>query len=163
MDHHCPWLNNCVGHYNHRHFFLYMVFMVVGCSFIMINGFEIFLEEFYDNWWGDGSTNLDLKYRGQNFGVFTRRSLVFYEAFMSSACFVSLGGLCLWHARLINAGQTSIEAHINRSEAKRMAELGKIYKNPYNFGSLYNWYLFLGKLIIRMECLVFLLHISSKF
>jgi len=144
MDHHCPWLNNCVGHYNHRHFFLYMVFMVVGCSFIMINGFEIFFEEFYDNWWGDGSTNLDLKYRGQNFGVFTRRSLVFYEAFMSSACFVSLGGLCLWHARLINAGQTSIEAHINRSEAKRMAELGKIYKNPYNFGSLYNWYLFLG-------------------
>ena len=147
MDHHCPWLNNCVGHYNHRHFFLYMVFMVVGCSFIMAFGFEIFFEEFYDNWWGDGSVNLDMKYHGQNIGVFTRRSLVFYEAFMSSACFLSLGGLCLWHARLISAGQTSIEAHINRSEEKRLAELGKIYRNPYNFGARHNWYLFLGNII----------------
>jgi len=144
MDHHCPWLNNCVGHYNHRHFFLYMVFMVVGCSFIMAFGFEIFFEEFYDNWWGDGSVNLDMKYHGQNIGVFTRRSLVMYEAFMSSACFLSLVGLCLWHARLISAGQTSIEAHINRSEEKRLAELGKIYRNPYNFGARHNWYLFLG-------------------
>ena len=41
MDHHCPWLNNSVGHHNHRHFFLYMVFMVMGCAFIMTFGFEI--------------------------------------------------------------------------------------------------------------------------
>ena len=146
MDHHCPWLNNCVGHFNHRYFFLYMVFMVVGCMFIMMFGFEIFFEEFYDNWWGNSSAeiNLDIKYRGQNLGIFSRRSLVFYEAFMSTACFLSLGGLCLWHARLIHAGQTSIEAHINRSETRRLAQLGKIYSNPYNFGPVHNWYLFLG-------------------
>ena len=132
-----------------------MVFMVVGCSFIMAFGFEIFFEEFYDNWWGDGSVNLDMKYHGQNIGVFTRRSLVFYEAFMSSACFLSLGGLCLWHARLISAGQTSIEAHINRSEEKRLAELGKIYRNPYNFGARHNWYLFLGNITNTTSFIVY--------
>ena len=129
--------------------------MVVGCSFIMAFGFEIFFEEFYDNWWGDGSVNLDMKYHGQNIGVFTRRSLVFYEAFMSSACFLSLGGLCLWHARLISAGQTSIEAHINRSEEKRLAELGKIYRNPYNFGARHNWYLFLGNITNTTSFIVY--------
>ena len=146
MDHHCPWLNNCVGHHNHRHFFLYMVFMVMGCAFIMTFGFEIFYEEFHEHWWGEeGGERMSRKYPGQNIGVFTRKSLIFYESFISSGCFLALGGLCAWHARLINAGQTSIEAHINRSEEKRLADLGKKYRNPYNFGPLHNWYLFLGR------------------
>lgn len=148
MDHHCPWLNNCIGHYNHRHFFQYMTFMVIGCAFLMTFGFEIFYEEFIEHWGITSSeevkANLAEKYPDENLGVFTRRSLVFYETFMTSACFVTLGALTLWHARLIQAGQTSIEAHINKSETKRMAELGKSYRNPYNFGPWFNWYLFLG-------------------
>ena len=36
------------------------------------------------------------------------------------------------------------QAHINNSETKRLAEIGKSYKNPYDFGCWYNWYLFLG-------------------
>lgn len=35
------WLNNCVGYYNHRYFFLYMMYMVVGVLFLIIFGFEI--------------------------------------------------------------------------------------------------------------------------
>ncbi|XP_077301941.1 palmitoyltransferase ZDHHC16A [Arctopsyche grandis] len=41
MDHHCPWLNNCVGHFNRRHFYLYMVYMVIGVFFIIIAGIDI--------------------------------------------------------------------------------------------------------------------------
>jgi hypothetical protein len=28
------WINNCVGHNNHRYFFLFMAFVWVGCLYI---------------------------------------------------------------------------------------------------------------------------------
>ena len=32
MDHHCPWINNCVGHANHGHFVGFLFFAVLGCT-----------------------------------------------------------------------------------------------------------------------------------
>ena len=143
MDHHCPWLNNCVGHYNRRHFFLYMLFTVFGCLFIMIFGFEIAYEE------------IMLKSSNDEFYLFSERSLIIYEAFLTTGCFLVLGGLCLWHSRLITRGETSIEAHINRAEKKRMAVNGKSYKNPYDFSPVHNWKLFLGMIDGRgWECVL---------
>jgi len=137
-----------------------MMFMVIGCAFLMSFGFEIFYEEFIEHWDvlgnGEGNVTVAERYPDQSFWVFNRRSLVFYETFMTSACFVTLGALTLWHAKLITAGQTSIEAHINRSETKRMAELGKVYRNPYDFGPVFNWYLFLGMVDGRgWRCVLF--------
>lgn len=47
MDHHCPWLNNCVGFYNHRYFFLYMVYMMCGCLYGCFMFYPLFYENFY--------------------------------------------------------------------------------------------------------------------
>lgn len=38
------WLNNCVGYANHRYFFMYMLFTVVGSLFIILFGLGIAYE-----------------------------------------------------------------------------------------------------------------------
>lgn len=61
-----------------------------------------------------------------------------------SAVFIALGTLSYWHYKLIRRGETSIEAHINKSETKRLDLLGQTFKNPYDFGPRINLRLFLG-------------------
>eukprot|EP00933_Yihiella_yeosuensis_P033729 TRINITY_DN2737_c0_g1_i2.p1 TRINITY_DN2737_c0_g1~~TRINITY_DN2737_c0_g1_i2.p1 ORF type:complete len:164 (+),score=12.51 TRINITY_DN2737_c0_g1_i2:63-494(+) len=36
MDHHCMWMNNCVGAYNQKHFLLFLVYTVLHCGFAAI-------------------------------------------------------------------------------------------------------------------------------
>ncbi|MEQ2172327.1 hypothetical protein GOODEAATRI_019937, partial [Goodea atripinnis] len=45
---------------------------------------------------------------------------------LTSSVAVALGGLTLWHAKLISRGETSVERHINRKEARRLREKGKV-------------------------------------
>lgn len=32
MDHHCPWINTCVGWGNHAHFTSFLFFATLGCA-----------------------------------------------------------------------------------------------------------------------------------
>jgi hypothetical protein len=34
MDHHCPWILNCVGFKNHKYFFLLILYVALDCQFI---------------------------------------------------------------------------------------------------------------------------------
>lgn len=35
------WLNNCIGHYNHRFFFMYMLYTVSGSLFLILFGLPL--------------------------------------------------------------------------------------------------------------------------
>ncbi|KAK9874286.1 hypothetical protein WA026_002638 [Henosepilachna vigintioctopunctata] len=85
----------------------------------------------------------------------TKRRCIVYMIFINLSVLIALGSLSYWHYNLISKGETSIEAHINRAETKRLADIGEKYVNPYNFGYVRNWRMFLGLLYHR----TFLMHV----
>lgn len=174
MDHHCPWMNHCVGHWNHRYFYLFMVYTNLGCLFLLGIGYQAAYAAIFDN-----STAYDFYYENVNDilvvvpmektssvrnYIYLRSSqpltvfpLSYYletEQFRSKSlisvsfvlliALIAVLSLSLWHAKLISGGETSVEFLKNKFEMAKMKKEGATFSNPFDFGWRTNWQIFLG-------------------
>ncbi|XKL62210.1 hypothetical protein PGB90_002043 [Kerria lacca] len=169
MDHHCPWLNNCVGHFNRRYFLMFMVYIEISVLFLITFGIEIAYVELWLNY---NATDDDTELYGypvevniflpqekwimkpttsEASGVISeekykslRRKAILFAALICLGVAIAIGTLLHRHCKMISRGETSIEKHINTSERKKFSEKNEVYLNPYDFGKYRNWIIFLG-------------------
>ncbi len=122
MDHHCPWISNCVGFGNIKFFYLFMLYLLAGCGFIVTLTFPLFF------WSPHKGTDL-----WQDHSPF-----VVFAMVLCGAIFFAIGVMLIMHTFLILTNQTTIEFYHNREMRRQAERQGKVYLNPYDVGYLKN-------------------------
>lgn len=97
MDHHCPWIHNCVGWGNHRYFILFLGWLSTACVYYSINSIPYALA------WR----------KKQILETGPHDVLFLFTLLLASVIGSAVFGLFAWHVYLVATGQNTIEYYSN--------------------------------------------------
>ncbi|KAL0281571.1 UNVERIFIED_CONTAM: hypothetical protein PYX00_002518 [Menopon gallinae] len=140
MDHHCPWINTCVGHKNHAHFTLFIFFAVCGCIHSTIILSCTLYHAISRGWYIHYSHNLGTIV---NLGLYGFVLCVFALG-LSIGVVLAVGALLFFQLRAIIKNRTAIEdwilekANYRRLVAEARGEKMAPFIYPYHLGTMEN-------------------------
>ncbi|QCE07920.1 probable protein S-acyltransferase 15 isoform X1 [Vigna unguiculata] len=135
MDHHCLWINNCVGYWNYKAFFVFVLYATISSIYATV----IFISCVFQKDW-------DL-IKGSSLKIF----YVLYGTMMVGLT-ITLLTLFGWHVYLVLHNMTTIEYH-EGNRAKWLAmKSGQSYRHPFNIGAYRNITSILGPNMLKWLC-----------
>lgn len=139
MDHHCPWVGNCVGHKNHKFFLLFLIWSTVGLSYELL----MFVWRFIDGMMYysesmNAPTNGIAEYIGTPFST-TEVVLLCMNTFITLPVTIAIISLLFYQISCVLANQTSIEDYISGRQQSAARKAGvRAPSWAYDFGYVSN-------------------------
>lgn len=127
FDHHCPWLNQCVGLGNERYFVLFMLWFSFGTLVFGLAGWPIAFETVTKKVWAS-----TLFPRLLYLAIYTKAIV------MGPIVFI----LAAWHIYMAARNETSIENQDNSHYVKMAKERDALFHNVYDLGWVRNLQMF---------------------
>ncbi|KAG0170300.1 Palmitoyltransferase [Apophysomyces sp. BC1034] len=119
MDHHCPWINNCVGHDNYSHFLRFIFYVDLTCGYAMV----LFL-------WR-AKAMIDPNSSVPDPSV-TETMFLIVDFILTFIVLFCVGILSMYHLYCLATNQTAIEGS-ERSKVQKLIRQGKIAPVVYPF------------------------------
>ena len=116
MDHHCPWIGNCVGYENHRHFALFLMWVAISTGYVSLLNMHMYFS-----------------------GMFIYKLSMLYAFLISlnATLTIVMSFFMMWNWYLIMTGYTAIEFWDKNKTNKKSDLLDNIkivfgdYINPF--------------------------------
>lgn len=135
MDHHCPWINNCVGHKNHKYFLLFLIYATVGITYCLTLIVISFLEALKESKGAEDFLTI--------FGLTILATIMLPIG-------LAIIMLLSWQLWLVGTNTTSIENEEFEQLRYTTKREGKVYThvNVYNLGNMANFKAVLGPQVL---------------
>ncbi|XP_057732805.1 probable protein S-acyltransferase 15 [Arachis stenosperma] len=140
MDHHCLWINNCVGYWNYKAFFVFTSYATLASIHSMI----LFI------------CSVFLMDKGSS-------SKMFYVMYGTMAIGLTTTLLTLfgWHVYLILHNMTTIEYYEGKRAKWLAMKSGQSYRHPFNISPYKNITSVLGPNILKWLCPTAVSHLKE--